>query len=265
MDSRKEFYSTILKLKNDIETLDKNLKDRDTPKIWCLSQNGKKNLVLGEVHNGSQHRKTLHLFDSQTDEILLTLIRKHCYDRKVANLQRLEKFASDLIPDDLEEAVNWLLQKYPPLTRDYLATILFNNEITNSPNAQQAEKHGNDKFGNKNNVAVTGQKVRSKSEALIIERLEHYGIMYQYEHNFKINGKEISPDFFLVSKSGDFFIWEHLGLMDNPRYMKHQKYKFQEYLKVGFAPWKNMIITYDGPGGIIDMEEIDFRIKQKLL
>lgn len=263
--------NSLTNLNADIGKLEKEIKDfkdvasKDVPKLWCFTKRGKKVLVKAIMSNGKLHRKQLKLNDQRTDEVLLSIIRKRCYERKVHNLEALKRVHQELVQDDIAEAVDWMVKKYEPITREYLINMLVNSKIDVGDVTSRAEKHKEDKFNNKKHIAITGQVVKSKSEAIIIGELEKYGIMYQYEHNFKIDGFEISPDFFIVRRDGEFIIWEHLGNMEDSRYLQRQRYKFRDYLKAGFAPWKNMIVTFDGHDGTIDVREVAFRIQQMLL
>ena len=57
----------------------------------------------------------------------------------------------------------------------------------------------------------------------------------------------ISPDFKAINKrTGQFFIWEHFGKMDDPSYLESNfLYKVNKYAKAGFIPGVNFIATYE--------------------
>lgn len=92
--------------------------------------------------------------------------------------------------------------------------------------------------------SASGRMVRSKSEAFIDWELKRNNIPYRYECDLIINGQTFHPDFTILHpKTGETFIWEHLGLMDSPSYAKTAFSKFQAYYSAGYIPMVNLIIT----------------------
>ena len=66
---------------------------------------------------------------------------------------------------------------------------------------------------------VTGEMVRSKSEAMILMLLEYSGIPYRYECRLDIDRKAYYPDFTIRHPyTGEIFYWEHVGMLDDPSY-----------------------------------------------
>ncbi len=63
--------------------------------------------------------------------------------------------------------------------------------------------------------SVSGHLVRSKSEALIDMLLYTNKIPFRYESELHLSGTLFFPDFTIRHpKTGQFFYWEHFGLMD---------------------------------------------------
>ena len=112
-----------------------------------------------------------------------------------------------------------------------------------------------------------GLSVRSKSEALIAEKLYEYGIPFRYEEvlHFGGRGSMMIPDFVLPNAAGGLYYWEHCGLAGDAEYMKRHRQKIENYEKIGVVPWKNLIVTYDDEYGNINTAIIDSEIRNKLL
>ena len=54
------------------------------------------------------------------------------------------------------------------------------------------------------------------------------------------------PDFTIRHpKSGEFYYWEHFGLIDDPGYRKNAMSKLQLYASHGIFPTINLITTYE--------------------
>jgi len=91
--------------------------------------------------------------------------------------------------------------------------------------------------------------VRSKSEALIAVSLYAHQIPFRYECALHLKDEFLRevvfhPDFTIRHpKTGKFYYWEHLGLMDQAAYAKHAGAKIQTYIANGMIPALNLIIT----------------------
>lgn len=109
-----------------------------------------------------------------------------------------------------------------------------------------------------------GLKVRSKSELFIADKLDMYGLLFQYDAMIYFEDHAFSPDFTIPTTDGMRY-WEHCGRMDEPHYRSRNKWKLTMYEKMGIVPWKNLIITYDSEDGGLNVGIIDAEIKNKLL
>jgi len=72
-----------------------------------------------------------------------------------------------------------------------------------------------------------GQKVKSKSELLLLYFFEANDLKCQYETPIYPNGKEYRPDF-IICKGDNMVIIEHFGI-DNDEYNKKKEQKIKEY------------------------------------
>lgn len=106
--------------------------------------------------------------------------------------------------------------------------------------------------------------MRSKSELIIAEKLDSYGIPYRYDAVLHYRGYSLSPDFTFMTTNGLVY-WEHCGLMGNIKYRNHNKWKLSMYEQMGIVPWNNLIITYDTEDGGLSSSIIDAEIHNRLL
>jgi|GEM_PF-266368 len=114
-------------------------------------------------------------------------------------------------------------------------------------------------------LTANGEKVRSKSEALIAGLLYSYHIPYKYEEELLLEEIVYYPDFTIRRpKDGKIFYWEHFGMVEDPEYARRMDRKVLEYRQKGIAPWDNLITSYDKEGAI-DMSLIQNMIKAFLL
>lgn len=95
--------------------------------------------------------------------------------------------------------------------------------------------------GNLIHVAPGGVMVRSKNEVIIASILEDKAPdRWSYEQPLTIDGVTKYPDFTIQTASGDEIIWEHLGMMGNPRYAADWEAKKSWYLTNGFRPYDDV-------------------------
>ncbi len=108
--------------------------------------------------------------------------------------------------------------------------------------------------------------MRSKSELAISEAFYKYEVPFRYEQLLEIGAYKAAPDFMPRNKrTGEQFYWEHCGMPENEEYMKHHKWKMNLYESVGIVPWKNLIVSYDGADGTLNIAEIESVIRNRLL
>lgn len=90
----------------------------------------------------------------------------------------------------------------------------------------------------------TGHSLRSKSEVFIDMALSQHKIPFRYESPLTINGTVYYPDFTIRHpKTGEFYYWEHFGLVDQYDYRNNCVEKLRTYMKAGIFPTINLIMT----------------------
>lgn len=93
---------------------------------------------------------------------------------------------------------------------------------------------------------LSGHFVRSKSEALIDTLLYDNKLPFRYETPLQIGDITIYPDFTIRHpQTGEFYYWEHFGMMDNDTYAKNAFAKLQLYHSVGIIPSIQLITTFE--------------------
>ena len=91
-----------------------------------------------------------------------------------------------------------------------------------------------------------GKMLRSKSEAIIDRALYQNKIPFHYEEKLILDGIMLYPDFVMRHPfTGQYFYWEHFGMMDNPDYCNHACDKIKLYCRHGIIPSVNLILTYE--------------------
>ncbi len=109
-----------------------------------------------------------------------------------------------------------------------------------------------------------GERVRSKSEVLIANKLLRAGIPYRFECPLQVkSGKIVYPDFMILNvHTRKEYYWEHFGRLDYPDYRADMLSKMEDYIDSGIFPGENLIITTETSGHPLKMWMIDTLIKK---
>lgn len=112
-----------------------------------------------------------------------------------------------------------------------------------------------------------GERVRSKSEILIANALEKFHVPYRYEAPLKLDYYGvIHPDFTVLNvRERKEYLWEHMGKMDDERYLEDALNRILLYEKHGYFPGKELILTHETLKKPINLKLIDQIIKKYLL
>lgn len=172
-----------------------------------------------------------------------------------------------------------VLEKFEPFDpgaiRGNLAPVYREIQIDEFKSKMESELE-NWKHGTKNDVVylpeglkhitAKGQKVRSKSEAIIADLLDYNNILYEYERVLHIEGQRFSPDFTILRGFDQREIyWEHFGMTYDAVYRKNMQIKLSVYENAGIIPWDNLILTFESDEGNIDVSMISAIIDKMIL
>lgn len=110
----------------------------------------------------------------------------------------------------------------------------------------------------KTHHTLTEYMVRSKSEVIIANLLHQNNIEFEYERRLQaIDGSYYLPDFTIMHRGREYY-WEHLGMLDIPKYKAHWETKKQWYNK--FFP-NQLLTTVDGGTLTTDAQTIIDQLK----
>ena len=116
---------------------------------------------------------------------------------------------------------------------------------------------------------LRGERVRSKSEVIIADRLYTRGIPYRYEIYFPMEFEDISfvyPDFEILNvRTRQEFLWEHLGKLGDEGYSDTQMKKISGYTRSGFTPGKNLLLSFESRNRPLDTFYVDALIDSFLV
>ena len=130
----------------------------------------------------------------------------------------------------------------------------------------QSEMHGDqNKFYEKGNYKTRrGEYVRSKSEMIIADYFNEYGLDYVYEPELKLSEDNvIYPDFAILNvRKRKTVYWEHLGMIDDGEYASKNFNKLRAYERAGYTIGNNIVFSMESIEQPLDIEEIEKKIKE---
>ena len=117
-------------------------------------------------------------------------------------------------------------------------------------------------------ITMNKETVKSKSELIIADKLFTAGVPYVYEPIMTFDDGEhfLYPDFIVMNKrTREEYLWEHLGMIDDEKYLVKNQKKIEEYGDNGFFPGKNLILTFESSSRSLSTEYVDLLIKDLLV
>ncbi|MCQ2492736.1 MAG: ATPase [Lachnospiraceae bacterium] len=109
---------------------------------------------------------------------------------------------------------------------------------------------------------ITGDYVRSKSEAIIYNQLIRHKIPFRYECRLQLGNQYWYPDFTILHPmTKELIYWEHFGLMDKDAYRKNALHKLNVYAENGIIEHVNLITTCETENHPLDSARVENEIK----
>ena len=162
----------------------------------------------------------------------------------ISKLQKIETLYENHI---IENCYNGQCEARKKLVVPAIKTV---DEILKQFNAEKYDPGVFEEDDKTEFYTVKGERVRSKSEMIIANELYRYNVPYHYEMPIQLQywGKMVTrrPDFTVINpRNGKRYIYEHLGMMDNPDYVELNVKKIELYEKNGYLIGKNLILTHE--------------------
>lgn len=246
--------SRYQKLETQIKDIQEQIRSLPAGELCCAS-NGK-------------YQKWYHLLNN-------TQVYIPKRNREFAELLAYKKYLYALLDDLSQEkhALQLYLRKHPVFSKskDLLLHPEYNCLLHNTFQSQseeliawsQAPYDHNPKYPeNLIHKSCSGNLLRSKSETIIDMMLYIHKIPFRYECALNLDNTTVFPDFTIRHPvTGDYYYWEHFGMMDNPSYSSNTFSKLQLYISHGILPFKNLITTHETTDTPLDIQTVERIIK----
>ncbi len=190
------------------------------------------------------------------------------YDEEVLNIAKIQKRKID----------KFLRQYNPDGVKDIYNTLAYERQLLTTPcilpdvqyiNKWKSRVYESKEFyeGSPEIYTDNGERVRSKSEKMLADKLKAMNVPYLYECPLYLNGYGlVYPDFTLLNKRTREEIYlEHFGMMDDSAYSEKAVYKIELYQKNEIFPGERLLMTFETSKSPINMKLFEQMIKKYLL
>ena len=242
-----------------------------------LAEKDVKNAPKGRLRIAHNHGNEQYYHVSEDTDVLGKYIRKKNYDficmlaqkdyaRKTIEALELKKkclysikdiissFDDNKVYRELNEDRKKLISPYYISDKEYLEK--WNAEVYETKSFQEEQPYM---------ITERGERVRSKSEKMIADKLLMRGVPYKYEHPLYLSGMGVVyPDFTLLDIiNREDVVLEHFGMMDNYTYCENAIKKMNVYQRNGFHPGKNILYTFETKKNPIDIKNFEIMIRNR--
>lgn len=210
---------------------------------------------------GSEHGRYL----KKSEKDLAKEIAQRGYDENVIKNAKERICAIHRFLDKYEKtSLKKLYQKTNPCRRELIhAPVISDDEFIKR---WQAVEYIGKVFTDHDQEIVTerGERVRSKSEKIIADKLYSLGISYRYEYPLVLAGNvKVHPDFTILRMPEREEVYlEHFGMMDNEHYVDNAMYKLSTYEKNGIYLGVNLFVTYETSKRTLNTRALDEMIRK---
>jgi len=201
----------------------------------------------------------------KTEEETARAIIQRDYDRQVIKRgEKLVKATEKLLETYTKNGLKQLYREMKPHRRTLIEPVILSDE--EYIKQWQKEEYTGKPFGDEEIEIITerGERVRSKSEKIIADKLYMLGIPYRYEYPMMLPGNvRIYPDFTILKMPERKEVYlEHFGMMDDEEYVGNVMYKLDTYEKNGIYPGDRLFFTHETGRTPLNTRTLDGMLKE---
>ena len=252
IDIMKALNSRYILLSKSIEDIEKKIKILPEGRIKIKERNGNTYYYLADTKSADKYL-------GPNDVVLIEQLIQKDYLKKVLKdtktelsaIAKMLKLYPDSVAEDVYDNLSEGRKKYA--TPINICDDSFAQKWMNTPYKRKPFKKGMPKF-----YTLKGECVRSKSEAMIADRLFARGSPYRYECPLKVGNKIIHPDFTILRMSDrKILYYEHCGKMDDADYKENMVERANDYSEAGIVLGDRLFYTFESDMTPLDIRTLD--------
>ena len=233
--AKAEYLENVLVQKN------KALNNAPEGKLHVIKHGNRAQFYLRDANN-----KKMGRYIKKEEASIIKKYAQKKYDQKAVKfISEQIKQLRALIQQFEKQSLSALFSDLPADEKAYIQPLCMND----ADYLMQWRKKGFESLSFQEDAPVfitqNGERVRSKSEIIIANALADMHVPYMYEYPLKLAGSfTVHPDFTVLNvRTRKTLYWEHLGMMDNIEYAEAAVRKVNSYMKSGFYPGTELILT----------------------
>lgn len=241
---KEKFNNEIVILKGAVAQAEKRLKAAPQGRLRIKGNNGKMQYYYrnSESDNGYGH------YLKKSEHKLAKAIAQRDYDEKLAKLatERIR-----LLEYFMKKEEQTSLKRLYENTNEYRRNLIDVPVLSDEEYVKrwQAVEYEGKAFSEDAAEIYSnrGERVRSKSEKIIADKLYSMGIPYRYEYPVVLKGNvKMHPDFTILKMPEREEVYlEHLGMMDDCGYVEKVMLKLNTYERNDIYLGVNLFVTYE--------------------
>ena len=257
IDFRKELNARLDLLTKSIEDIEKKNQTFPDGRINVRVHQHRSYYYLdgGKSKDRYLTRKDAALIEQLIQKDYLNKVLKDAKTEQKAILKMLELYP-ETVAEDVYDSLSEGRKKYA--TPINICDDAFAQKWMNTPYKRKPFKKDMPEF-----YTTKGERVRSKSEIIIADRLRANGIPYRYECPLKVGKKIIHPDFTILRMSDRKILYhEHCGKMDDPNYIEDMLTRGKDYSLENILLGDRLFYTFESDTTPLDVAMLDMLIKR---
>ena len=218
-----------------------------------------------EYGKGKKQKRNNGRYIKQEEHGLVMELAQRDYDKQVLKCAEervniIEKFLRKYQKTSLKEVYS----KTNLYRKKLIAPVILSDEEY-AGQWQDVSYQGKAFWDDENEIITErGERVRSKSEKIIADKLYALGIPYRYEYPITLTGSvRIYPDFTILKMPEREEVYlEHFGMMDDADYVDNVLYKLNTYEKNQIYLGINLFITHETSKNPLNTRALDGMLKK---
>ena len=255
VDIRKDLETRYELLSRSINDIEKKI--RLFPEGWVSirSRNDRYYYYLSGYNSDDKYLKDKEQIDTLLQKDYLKKVLRQA-KRELSAIEKMSKlYPSTLAEDVFEQLSEGRKSHIKPIN---VYDDAYAQKWMEAPYKRKPFKKDMPEF-----YTTKGERVRSKSEIIIADRLRANGIPYRYECPLKVGKKIIHPDFTILRMSDRKILYhEHCGKMDDPKYIEDMLTRGKDYSLEDILLGDRLFYTFESDTTPLDVAMLDMLIKK---
>lgn len=246
-----------------IKQLNVTLQNIPKGRLKILKKNGLPEYYYCEEGAGTSGKSGKYI--SKKEESLIKALAQKEYDKRLLReaseqLRKLRREPDNFGREELEQIYGNLSDERKALVNPRIKLRREAiQEWLDAPYERKGFKDGDPEI-----YTEAGERVRSKSEKMIADKLRLLGIPYKYECPVELKGYgTIYPDFTILNKHTlQPAVLEHFGMMDDPEYSANAVAKIRTYERNNIFLGQNLFLTFETAQSPFDARSLETILKE---